>query len=104
MPVQVLERAGGTSKIKHVHRFETMMEIINIAMLLKPYADHYAGFGLLMAVGILWGIPFVVMGHGVSTGSLLAIVTGLILFIVGLLAEQLSLIRKEITLLEVGRG
>jgi len=51
-------------------------------------------------VGILWGIPFIAMGRGVSVGSMLAIVTGLVLFMVGLVAEQLSLIRKEITFLK----
>jgi hypothetical protein len=77
-----------------------MLEIINIAMMLKPLRIILPTSIFCIAVGILWGIPFVVMGHGVSTGSLLAIVTGLILFIVGLLAEQLSLIRKEITRLK----
>ncbi len=97
VPVQVRERAGGTSKINTSTAFTTVMEIINIAMLLKPMRIIMPTSAFCIAVGILWGIPFVLMGHGVSTGSLLAIVTGLILFIVGLLAEQLSLIRKEIT-------
>ena len=97
VPVQVRQRAGGTSKINTFTAFNTLMEIINIAMVLKPLRVIMPASAFSMAVGVLWGIPFVVMGHGVSTGSLLAIVTGLILFVVGLLAEQLSLIRKEIT-------
>jgi glycosyltransferase involved in cell wall biosynthesis len=97
VPVQVLERLGGTSKINTFTAFTTMLEIINIAMVIKPLRIILPTSIVCIAVGILWGIPFVLMGHGVSTGSLLAIVTGLILFIVGLLAEQLSLIRKEIT-------
>ncbi len=97
VPVQVRQRAGGTSKINTLTAFNTLMEIINIAMVLKPMRVIMPASAFSVAVGVLWGIPFVVMGHGVSTGSLLAIVTGLILFVVGLLAEQLSLIRKEIT-------
>ena len=103
VPVQVLERAGGASKISTLTAFETMMEIINIVMLLKPLRIFLPASIFCIAVGILWGIPFIVMGHGVSVGSMLAIVTGLVLFMVGLVAEQLSLIRKEITLLKSAR-
>jgi glycosyltransferase involved in cell wall biosynthesis len=103
VPVQVLERAGGASKISTLTAFETMLEIINIVMLLKPLRIFLPASIFCIAVGILWGIPFIAMGHGVSVGSMLAIVTGLILFMVGLVAEQLSLIRKEITLLKSTR-
>ena len=103
VPVQVLERAGGASKISTLTAFETMLEIINIIMLLKPLRIFLPASIFCIAVGILWGIPFIAMGHGVSVGSMLAIVTGLILFMVGLVAEQLSLIRKEITLLKLAR-
>ncbi len=103
VPVQVLERAGGASKISTLTAFETMLEIINIVMLLKPLRIFLPGSIFCIAVGILWGIPFIALGHGVSVGSMLAIVTGLILFMVGLIAEQLSLIRKEITLLKSAR-
>jgi len=103
VPVQVLERAGGASKISTLTAFETMLEIINIVMLLKPLRIFLPASIFCIAVGILWGIPFIAMGHGVSVGSMLAIVTGLVLFMVGLVAEQLSLIRKEITLLKSTR-
>jgi hypothetical protein len=44
--------------------------------------------------GVAWGLPLILMGRGVSVGSMLAIVTGVIFFFLGLVAEQLSLIRK----------
>lgn len=103
VPVQVLQRAGGTSKITTRTAFETVLEILNIVMLLRPLRIFLPASIFCIAAGILWGIPFIVLGRGVSVGSLLAIVTGLILFMVGLVAEQLSLIRKEITLLKSTR-
>jgi hypothetical protein len=45
--------------------------------------------------GIAWGLPMVLKGHGVSTGSLLGIVSGFIFFLLGLIAEQLSQIRRN---------
>jgi hypothetical protein len=49
-----------------------------------------------ITIGVLWGIPYVLMGHGVSVGSMLAIVIGALFFFLGLLAGQLSAIRKEL--------
>ncbi len=46
----------------------------------------------------LWGLPILLRGDGVSVGTLLLFVTGLIFFFLGLLAEQLALIRKNLNL------
>jgi len=48
-----------------------------------------------MAVGILWAIPFLIHGNGLSTTALLFITTGLILVMMGLIAEQLAQIRRK---------
>jgi hypothetical protein len=44
-------------------------------------------------LGLFWRIPFMIMGRGVSVGSMLAIVSGLLFFAIGLIASQLSAIR-----------
>jgi hypothetical protein len=46
----------------------------------------------------VWGIPILLRGEGVSVGTLFLFVTGLIFFFLGLLAEQLALIRKNLNL------
>jgi hypothetical protein len=48
--------------------------------------------------GTLWGLPIVLMGRGISVASMLALVTGIMFFFFGLVAQQLSLIRKEKTI------
>jgi hypothetical protein len=48
----------------------------------------------LIGAGFLWGLPIVIAGRGVSVGAMLAIVTGVILFALGLISEQLAMIRK----------
>jgi len=45
--------------------------------------------------GLAWGIPIVVLGRGVSVGSMLAIVTAILLFGLGLLCDQISQLRLE---------
>jgi hypothetical protein len=48
-----------------------------------------------IAFGFLWGLPILFLGRGVSVGSMLGIVTGLIFLFLGLVAEQLSEIRIQ---------
>ena len=46
-------------------------------------------------LAIVWGLPIIMKGRGVSTGAMLSFVSGVLFFGLGLLAEQLSQIRKN---------
>jgi len=74
---------------------ETIIQIFNIIMLFSPLRIFLPVGTFLMAVGILWAIPFLIHGNGLSTTALLFITTGLILFMMGLIAEQLAQIRRK---------
>jgi hypothetical protein len=50
-------------------------------------------FGVILA--FVWGLPIIVKGRGVSDGALLSFISGVLFFCLGLLAEQLSRIRKN---------
>ena len=93
-PIDILKRKHGKSKIGIEAAFHTIMEIINIVILFSPMKIFLplSLFSLLLA-GI-WGIPLLMEGRGLSSGSLLGIVSGVIFFVLGLIAEQLSQIRK----------
>jgi hypothetical protein len=47
-------------------------------------------------LGLGWGIPIVIRGDGVSVGAMLAIINGILFFFLALLAEQISLIRRDV--------
>jgi len=49
-------------------------------------------FFILLSLG--WEIPIFLRGLGVSTGALLGFITGLIFFLLGLIAEQLGNLRR----------
>ena len=51
--------------------------------------------GVLIVLGILWAIPFLIRGSGLSSVSMRAMIAGLLLIMMGLLAEQLAQIRKR---------
>jgi glycosyltransferase involved in cell wall biosynthesis len=92
-PIQVGERAQGKSTINTYTAIDTLYELLNIIMLFNPMRIFLSVSVMCLAFGVLWGIPILMRGRGVSVGAMLAIVTGLIFFFLGLVAEQLAQIR-----------
>jgi glycosyltransferase involved in cell wall biosynthesis len=95
VPIEVLPRTSGESTINTRTAFETLLEILNLVMLFNPLRIFLPISMICVLVGLLWGIPFIVLGRGVSVGAMLAIVSGLLLFFIGLISEQLSQIRRR---------
>ena len=94
-PVQVSPRQAGRSKINTFTAVETVIQVLNIALMFNPLKLFLPISALCILAGFGWGIPFVLLGRGVSVGAMLAIVTGLLFFVLGLMASQLSAIRME---------
>ena len=94
-PIDILKRKHGKSKIGIEAAFHTIMEIINIVILFSPMKIFLPLSLLSFFIAGIWELPLLVQGHGVSTGALLGFITGVLLFMLGLIAEQLSLIRRN---------
>jgi len=71
------------------------MQLLHIVVLFNPMRLFLPLSILAAGAGLIWGLPLLLAGLGLSTGALLGLMTGLILFVLGLVAEQLSLIRKQ---------
>lgn len=95
IPVNILERKSGKSTISTRTAFQTILEIVNILMLFNPLKVFLPLAGLSMIAGLAWGLQFILAGKGLSPGALLAFVVGVFFLLLGLLAEQLSYIRKN---------
>lgn len=95
-PIDVQPRRSGKSKINLNTAFDTLIEIVNIVVLFNPLRIFLPLSLLLVIGGLAWGIPIIIMGRGVSVGSLLALVAGGLCLLLGLLAEQLSKIRLSL--------
>jgi hypothetical protein len=93
--IQVSPRRAGRSIINAFTAFETVIQVLNIALMFNPLKVFLPLSALCIFAGFAWGIPFVLLGRGVSVGAMLAIVTGLLFFVLGLIASQLSAIRME---------
>jgi glycosyltransferase involved in cell wall biosynthesis len=92
--ILIKSRISGTSTINTRTALETVMEILNIVILFNPNRIFLPLSVIFVLAGIIWGLPFVLRGEGVQPGMLLLTITGLFFFLLGLLAEQLSLIRR----------
>lgn len=92
-PITIKKRTAGKSTINTFTAIQTVMEIINIAMLFNPLRIFLPLSIICIGFGLAWGIPIMLRARGVSVGAMLAIVTGLLCFFFGLIAEQLSAIR-----------
>jgi glycosyltransferase involved in cell wall biosynthesis len=94
-PIQVSPRKVGQSTITTFTAFETVIEVLNISVMFNPLRVFLPLSFICILAGFGWGIPIILLGRGVSVGAMLAIVTGLLFFIIGLIASQLSAIRME---------
>lgn len=94
-PIKISPRHVGQSTITTFTAFETVMQVLNITLMFNPLRVFLPISVLCILAGLGWGIPIVLLGRGVSVGAMLAIVTGLLFFVLGLLASQLSAIRME---------
>jgi glycosyltransferase involved in cell wall biosynthesis len=94
IPITIKERLAGKSKIRVRTAFETIMEIVNIVTLFNPMRIFLPLSLFFISISIIWEIPIFLKGNGVSTGALLGFITGLLFFLLGLIAEQLGNLRK----------
>jgi glycosyltransferase involved in cell wall biosynthesis len=92
-PITINKRSAGKSTITTYTAIQTLMEIINITMLFNPLRIFLSLAAACIGFGFIWGIPIMLQDRGVSVGAMLAIVTGLLFFFIGLIAEQLSALR-----------
>ena len=74
----------------------TSMLIINMLLLFNPQKFFLMASGLFIGVGTVYGLyKLLETGIGLSVGSLLLFIVGIMSFFFGLLCEQISRMRLE---------
>jgi glycosyltransferase involved in cell wall biosynthesis len=94
IPIQVEKRIG-RSRVSVGTGLQTIILILRIASLFNPLRVYIPASLAIGLAGVAWGIPYALAGRGVSVGSMLAIVTAIVLFALGLLCDQISQSRLE---------
>ena len=95
-PIITNGRNKGKSTIGIDTAFHTIMEVINIVILFNPMKIFLPLSIIAFLIGLINGIPILLNGQGVTSGSALGITAGIIFFLLGLIAEHLSLIRRNL--------
>jgi glycosyltransferase involved in cell wall biosynthesis len=94
VPIDVRRRAG-TSTVSVSTGLETIVLILRLVALFNPLRVFIPAAIVIGGLGIAWGVPIALVGRGISVGSMLAIVTAVVLFALGLLCDQISQLRLE---------
>jgi glycosyltransferase involved in cell wall biosynthesis len=95
VPININRRKMGKSTINIKTAFRTVYEVFNIIILFNPIRIFLPIALTAISMGLLWGIPIALRGNGVSTGSMLSIMLGVLTLFFTAIAEQLSQIRKK---------
>ncbi len=94
LPIKVNKRVG-KSTVKLSTGFDTILLILRLASLLDPLRLFLPISFLLIGVSLVWTIPFLVLREGYSVGALLLLMTGILIFVMALLSDQIAALRKE---------
>lgn len=94
-PISIRERAGGRSTIGLGTAYHTIMEIINIIILFHPMKIFFPLSLLTFGFGAVWTTYFLVEKQVITTGGSFFMISGILIFLLGLITEQLAQIRKN---------
>jgi len=94
-PIEVRKREG-KSTVSLMTGYETLLLILRLVALFDPLRIFIPASLVLVCIGTILGIyPYFILKKGLTTGSLLVILSGVLVFFFGLLADQISALRKE---------
>lgn len=94
VPIEVNRRTG-RSTVSVRTGFQTILLVIRLATLFNPLRIFLPASFLAFASGVAWGIPYYLDGQGVTVASMLAVLTGVLLFALGLICDQVAQLRLE---------
>ena len=94
--IEVAPRIAGKSTIGTRTALVTLAEILNLAILLRPLTTFFRIGLVFVLLGGGWGAFTYVRSHTITSTAIMLMMLGMLSFIMGLLGEQLSQIRKHL--------
>jgi glycosyltransferase involved in cell wall biosynthesis len=92
--IKVNKRLGGKSTINLKTAIDTVLEIVTLIMLFKPLRFFAVISIIFFGAGVLLGLRFLLLDRGLSVAALLLLLTSIIMFTTGLLAEQNAILTR----------
>ena len=94
VPIEVKRRVG-KSTVSVRTGFDVILLVLRLATLFNPLRIFLPASVLCVLGGIGWGARYAIAGQGVTVASMLAILTGVLLFALGLVCDQVAQLRLE---------
>jgi glycosyltransferase involved in cell wall biosynthesis len=94
-PVTVKRRIGKSTVKPIKDGLDTALLIIRLTTLLDPFRVFGPVSGVFFLFGVVWGTYYIRLGRGLSTAALFMLVSSIIIFFFGLLADQVASLRRE---------
>jgi glycosyltransferase involved in cell wall biosynthesis len=95
VPIEVKSRQG-KSTVSLMTGYETVLLILRVVCLFDPLRVFIPASVFLVLSGVILGIyPYFILKRGLTTGAVLVMLAGILIFFFGLLADQISALRKE---------
>lgn len=95
LPIEINKRQGGKSTVKTSDAFKTLMLILRIIMLFSPLRIFLPITIILGTLTLIFGI-FDLSQKNITDATVLLLVSTILIFFFGLLADQIASIRREI--------
>lgn len=93
VPVQTAPRAG-SSKVRLADGFSTLVLVLQMAMLFAPLRIFLRGGLMLGGIGLIYSMALALAtGAGIPVAGALATLAGLLMIVMGLIADQISQLR-----------
>lgn len=95
VPVTVKKRIG-TSTVRPIKDgIDTALLILRLTTLLDPFRVFGPVSGAFCFFGLVWGVHYIRLGRGLSIGAMFLLVSSVVIFFFGLLADQVASMRRE---------
>jgi len=95
-PIVVEERVGRKSSVKFIKDgTKTMMLLLRIIMLFNPLKIFLPASLISGTAGLVYGVWGFVIAGRFSNGAIILLTLGMILFFIGLIADQISLLNRK---------
>ncbi len=95
VPVTVKKRIGKSTVRPLKDGMDTALLIVRLTTLLDPYRVFGPVSVVFFILGLVWGVHYIRLGRGLSIGAMFLLVSSIVIFFFGLLADQVASLRRE---------
>lgn len=95
VPIVTKKRLGKSSVKQGLHGLTTILLILRVIMVFNPMKIFVPISAILFSFGVVFSLYGIIIFHSMPNSGVLIILTSIILFFNGLIADQISAIRRD---------